>query len=58
MSSELVFFLLIITSVMVFVVHAVREDERVRARDQFWREHISKYNRRHIRERHINKGDK
>jgi len=50
MSSELVFFLLIITSVVVFVVHAVREDGRVRARDQFWCEHISQYNN--------NKGDK
>jgi hypothetical protein len=56
MSSELVFFLLIIASVVVFVVHAVREDERVRARDQFWREHISKYNKRRGRERRLRDG--
>ena len=50
MSSEPVFFLLIVASVVVFVVHAVR-DERVRsANEQFWCEHISQYNN--------NKGDK
>jgi archaellum biogenesis protein FlaJ (TadC family) len=50
MSWELVFFLLILASLALFAVHAWREDERVRSRDQFWREHISKYNKRVARE--------
>lgn len=49
MSWELVFFLLILASLALFAVHAWREDERVRSRDQFWCEHIKTYD---------NKGDK
>lgn len=51
MTEELVFFVLILASLVAFAVHALREDERQRARDQFWCEHISKYNRRRERER-------
>ena len=50
MTEELVFFVLILASLVAFAVHALREDERQRAREQFWREHISQYNN--------NKGDK
>ena len=49
MSSELVFFLLILASLVFTAVHIWREDERVRSRDQFWCEHIKTYD---------NKGDK
>jgi outer membrane biogenesis lipoprotein LolB len=48
MTEELLFFVLILASLVLFAVHALREDERNRARDQFWREHINTYD---------NKGD-
>lgn len=58
MNEQLFWFSLIVGVTLFCVVFAYRDALRRELREQFWREHISKYNRRHVRERHINKGDK